>query len=139
MEDNIQQAVPIANCWSRISRVEELTVAAQKQGVELNTEEADMILGYLEGHDYCLMGNGEGVTARHDEQYGDDHSEDELYTILNTIAFCQSMNEELLNDSSSQCDPDMKYLSQLQKDEGTLKLLMARLRQTSDSVIGGGI
>ena len=82
-----------------------------------------MILGYFEGHDYCLMTNPDGRTMRHDKQYGDDHTMDEPYTMCDTIEFCQTMNDELLREECSDDD----YLAQLRKDEQALRDLMEKL------------
>ena len=107
----------------RIKNAGELIAVARKQGVELDTGEADMILGYLEGHDYCLMADSEGATARHDEQYGDSHRGDESYTVRDVIEFCQEMNDDL---QRSQDKADEEYLLQLRTDEQALASLMER-------------
>lgn len=103
----------------RISDAENLIRVAMLQGVTLNAEGADMILGYFEGHDYCLMADEEGATVRHDEQYEGDHSEDEPYSVQDAIAFCQDMNDDLLHE-----DRNEKYLSQLRRDKQILDALM---------------
>ena len=113
-----------AKQWTRIGVVEELIAVALKQGIGLDAEEADTILGYLEGHDYCLMADDQGMTARHDEQYGDNHRDDEPYTVRDAIEFCQEMNEDLLHDSRFQSEG---YLTQLRKDEQVLDALMGRI------------
>ncbi len=64
---------------------------------------------------------------RHDEQYGDDHRQDETYTVQDTVEFCQAMNEELLRVAVSSDGTGADYLSQLRKDEQTLDALMVRL------------
>ncbi len=112
--------------WDRINDAKCLVMAAMQQGVVLDTDEADMILGYFEGHDYCLMVDNGGRTMRHDEQYGDSHREDEPYTVLDAIVFCQEMNADLLHEGHS----DEKYLSQLRKDEEVLDALIGRLIYT---------
>lgn len=111
----------------RISEAGEFVAAALKQGVILTTGEADMLLGYLEGHDYCLMVDDEGVTVRHDEQYGEDHSEDKPYTIQAVIEFCQEMNVDLIHENSSSIEPDEGYLAHLRKDEQVLDTLAERI------------
>ncbi len=116
-----------AEPWVRITNVDGLIQAAVRQGVALDVGEASVILGYLEGHDYCLMANAEGQTMRHDEQYGDDHRQDEPYTVQDAVEFCQAMNEELLREAVSSDGTGADYLSQLQKDEQTLDALMVRL------------
>lgn len=111
----------------RISEAGEFVAAALKQGVILTTGEADMLLGYLEGHDYCLMVDDEGVTVRHDEQYREDHSEDEPYTVQAVIEFCQEMNADLIHENSSSIEPDEEYLTHLRKDEQILDALAERV------------
>ena len=107
-----------------ISDAQELMMAAQKQGIVLNVEEANTILGYLEGHEYSLMTDGQGATVRHDDQYGNNHRGDEPYTVQDTIAFCQEMNEELLDDGHPR---DEGYLAQLREDRQVLDKLMEKV------------
>lgn len=47
---------------------EDLMLAASQQGLDLDSGEVGIILGYLEGHEYCLVVDGEGKLLRHDEQ-----------------------------------------------------------------------
>ena len=116
-----------ASRWTRISGDGALVAAAAQQNVALNAAEAGMILGYLEGHGYCLLADGGGATVRHDEQHGACHRGDEPYSILDTITFCQEMNEELLMDNCAQRNPDVAYIDRLRKDEQVLDALMNRL------------
>ncbi len=78
--------------WNRIDKANELMSAAAVQGIRLDEQEATIILGYLEGHDYCLVVDTQGRTLRHDTQDGDDHREDKAYTIQDAIIFCWEMN-----------------------------------------------
>ena len=110
----------LAEQWNRITDAAHLITVAMRQGVV----EADMILGYLEGHDFCLMASSNGKTVRHDEQYGEEHRGDEPYTIQDAVEFCQEMNEDLIRDISC---TSREYLVQLRKDEKILDALMARL------------
>lgn len=109
--------------WVRIKEAGQLIKAAQKHGIELSTKEADTMLGYLEGHDYCLMADDSGMTARHDEQYGDSHQEDEPYSVQEAVEFCQEMNQDLLRDS----EQGEEYSAHLRKDEQLLDALMERV------------
>lgn len=115
-----------AERWDMINDAESLIRVAIQQGVGLNTREADMILGYFEGHDYCLMVGAGGRTMRHDEQDGDDHRGDEPYTVQDAVGFCQEMNDDLLHEDCL----DERFLSQLRKDERVLDALIARLTYT---------
>ena len=114
----------LAEQWNRITDAAHLITVAMRQGVILDSVEADMILGYLEGHDFCLMASSDGRTVRHDEQSGEDHRGDEPYTIQDAVEFCQEMNEDLIRDISC---TSREYLVQLRKDEKILDALMARL------------
>ena len=113
-----------AKSWTRISTPRQL--AAKLQGLKLRTAAADMILGYLEGHDFCLMTDGSGMTVRHDEQYQSIHRGNEPYTVLDAIEFCQEMNEELLACAEAQSMESEEYLSRLRRDEKILSLLMTQ-------------
>lgn len=110
----------MTGAWNRIDNANKLMSAAMVQGIRLDKQAATIILGYLEGHDYCLMEDEQGGTLRHDEQYGDDHRGDEIYTVLDAIDFCQEMNENLLNDYESLDSADKEYLSQFEADRRTM-------------------
>lgn len=116
----------MTGAWIRIGKASELMLVALGQGIKLGKREVNIILGYLNGHDYCLMVDSKGKTLRHDEQCGDDHSGDKAYTVWDVIEFCQEMNECLLNDSQSQVSPDKGYLSQLEEERRILDALLAR-------------
>ncbi len=120
----------LAEQWDRITDADGLIRAAMRQGVTLDVADADMILGYFEGHEYCLMAGADGRTMRHDEQCGDNHRGDEPYTICDAVEFCQEMNNDLLCDGCS----NKEYLAQLRKDEHILDGLMERLARHSASV-----
>ena len=118
---------PEGNRMSRITQPEELLVAAMRQGIRMDIREADIVLGYQEGHDYCLMANDEGWTVRHDEQDGTDYSEDMPYSIKDAVMFCQEMNGELLRENESQSVPDIGYLGRLRKDEQIFDASIAKI------------
>ena len=115
------------NETDRITKPKELAAVAMMQGIVMDTHEAAMVLGYLEGHDYCLMADGEGRITRHDEQDGSDYSGDVPYSIQEAIIFCQEMNEELLRENEAQSNPDAGYLRRLRKDEQALDALMEKI------------
>lgn len=56
-----------AKDWNWVDTAEKLIAAANCQGLEISTTEADLILGYLEGHEYSLMVDAAGRTVRHDD------------------------------------------------------------------------
>ena len=64
---------------------EKLIAAANCQGLEISTTEADLILGYLEGHEYSLMVDAAGRTVRHDDQYGCRYRGDEPYRSVPSV------------------------------------------------------
>lgn len=106
-----------------INTIAQMVAVAMLQGIVMTSEEADVVLSYLEGHDYYLMADAAGNTVRHDVQYGNSRRGDELYTIQETVWFCQEMNEELIHDNLS----NKEYLLQLRKDEQILDALAAKL------------
>ncbi len=112
---------------SEILKAEQLISIALRQGVPLSEAEADLILGYLEGHDYVLMSNEQSQTVRHDCQRDNDHREDEPYTVQNTIRFALDMSEELLRCTEQAEVPDEAYLSDLQNDGRVLSGLLDRI------------
>lgn len=115
----------------RITKPEELVAYAARQGIPISIGEADILLGYMEGHDYCLMLDGSDAMLRHDEQDGADHNEDLAYSIPDAVIFCLEMNEELLRENKSQEEPDTCYLSQPRKDGQILDALMEKVTVVS--------
>lgn len=115
-----------AKSWDWVDAAEKLVAAAAHQGLAISINEANLILGYLEGHEYSLMVDAVGATVRHDDQYGCKHRGDEPYTVRDAIAFCQEMNEDLLSENSFASEQNVEYLAQLRKDEQALGALMER-------------
>lgn len=115
----------------RITKPEGLATYAAQQGIQISIGEADILLGYMEGHDYCLMLDGSGVMFRHDEQDGVSHSEDTAYSIPDAVTFCLEMNEELSRENKLQQEQDTCYLSQLRKDGQALEALMEKITAIS--------
>ena len=113
--------------WTDINTPDKMVAAAMRQGIEMSPAEADVVLGYLEGHDYYLMMDADGSTVRHDMQYRDDHRGDVPYTIQEAVWFCQEMNEDLLRDALSRTSPDAEYLSDLLQGGRILDALAARM------------
>lgn len=119
------------NGKSRIAKPEELLAVAIRQGIEMDGNEAGIVLGYLEGHDYCLMADEAGMTVRHDESEGEDCGEDMPYSVQDAVMFCQEMNGELILESESMSVPDVDYLARLHQDEQVFDGLMRRIRNAS--------
>lgn len=95
----------------------DLIAAAARQGMELDGIEADIILGYIRGHDYALLMGEDFQTVLHDLNDGDDRENDMEYNVRQVIEFCQEMNGELLLENSSKDEPDEEYQLDLRKDE----------------------
>ncbi len=112
---------------SEILKAEQLISIALRQGVPLSEAEADLILGYLEGHDYVLLEDRQFHTMRHDLQRGNDHREDETYTVQDAIRFALDMSEELLRCTERAEAPDEAYLSDLRNDGRVLTDLLDRI------------
>lgn len=104
----------------------EIMAAASCQGVALDDTEAAILLGYLDGHDYCLKMDEKRNLWLHDNQEGGHDENDTPYTIRDVIEFCQEMNGEILLDAET--DPAAKpdYILDLRKDEILLEHMMER-------------
>lgn len=109
-----------------ITTAEEMMAVATRQGVPFSVVEAEIVLGYMEGHDYCLLVDDGFRMMLHDKQDGEEHGEDIQYTVRDAIEFCQEMNDELLTETASSDKPDQSYLLDLWKDELILGELMKR-------------
>lgn len=115
----------------RITKPEELAAYARRQGMAMSIDEAYVLLGYMEGHDYCLMIDNEGMMFRHDDQDGDSHSGDQVYSIFDAVMSCLEMNEELLQENEINEEPDTACLSRLLRDEQMLDALIGRIISVS--------
>ena len=108
-----------------------------RQGLQMNLVEADIVLGYIEGHGFSLMSNEQFQMALHDteeeEKYG--YSKDQPYTIREAVEFCQEMNEELLRDASSEEYCDESRILDLRKDDFILSGLVERATAVIPPVI----
>ena len=106
-----------------INTADQMVAVAMLQGIVMTSEEADVVLGYLEGHDFYLIADADGNTVRHDMLYENIHRGDRPCTIQDAVWFCQEMNEDLIHDNPS----NKEYLIQLRKDKQILDALVARL------------
>ena len=104
----------------------EIIAAADCQGVALNDTEALILLGYLEGHDYCLMMDEHRKMWLHDNQDGEKDENDTLYTIRDVIELCQELNGEILLEKESRETAKPEYIMDLHKDEMLLKHMMEK-------------
>ena len=99
-----------------IEKPEELVAVSIRQGVELNTVEAEIILGYTNGRDYDLVTGEDAVLKLRDRQ-AEEGSPDDETTIREVIETCRELNDELLRDVRSSDNPNYEYLFELRKDE----------------------
>lgn len=112
---------------SEILKPEQLIPIALQQGVSLNESEANLILGYQEGHDYVLLEDGQSHTVRHDLQQSNDHQGDDPYTVQDAIRFALDMSEDILRCTEQAEAPDEAYLSDLRNDGRVLTDLLDRM------------
>ena len=122
---------------TEIKKAEDLVAVSIRQGLQMNLVEADIVLGYIEGHGFALMMDEQFQMALHDteeeEQYG--YSTDQPYTIREVVEFCQEMNEELLRDASSEESCDENRILDLRKDDFILSGLVERATAVIPPVI----
>lgn len=104
---------------------EQLAAVAARQGLQMASIEAWIVLKLLDDHGYILKMTEDFELFLRDT-LGGDSTEDEPYTIRDCIELCQEMNEELLADHLSNKDGDADNLESLQKDELILSGLMLR-------------
>lgn len=104
----------------------EIIAAAGCQGVALGDTEALILLGYLEGHDYCLMMDEHRKMWLHDNQDGEKDENDTLYTIRDVIELCQELNGEILLEEESRETVQPEYILDLHKDEILLERMMEK-------------
>lgn len=114
-----------AKTWTYIDSPEMLMEVSAQQGVELTADEAGLVLGYFEGHEYSLMVGADGATMRHDDQYGNNHRGDMPYAIKDAIGFCQEQNEDLLMMDDAE-ESEERYQSLL-RDKQILDLLAEKI------------
>lgn len=118
---------------SEIKTPEDLVAVAVRQGVQMNLVEADIVLGYMEGHGFSLVSDEQYQVKPHDteeeEKYG--YTNDQPYTIREAVEFCQEMNEELLLDATGKEQRDESYILDLRKDD----LILSGLMEKADAVI----
>ena len=104
----------------------EIIAAAGCQGGALGDTEALILLGYLEGHDYCLMMDEHRKMWLHDNQDGENDDNDTPYTIRDVIELCQELNGEILLEEESRETTQPEYILDLHKDEILLERMMEK-------------
>ena len=109
-----------------VTKTLELMAAAAVQGVDMNDIEAAILIGYLEGHDYCLMMGGNRKLWLHDNQDGEKDDNDDAYTIRDVIELCKELCEEILLEEESRDTTQPDYIMELRKDGMILGQLLER-------------
>ena len=95
-------------------------------GMKLEPVEAEMLLGYLEGSDFCLLFEFNCEVLRiHDNQSTNEDSGEIVYKIAQVIEFCQRCNAAILSEQENLRNSPDEYVRELRKDEALLNRLVA--------------
>lgn len=113
-----------------------IAIADESCGLKLKPIEAEIMLGYLEGSDFCLLhrfddGLGCKVLRIHDNQSTDEDSGEDVNKIWQVVEFCHHANEVILSEQEDLRNPPEEYVRNLRKDEAILD----RLRRASADAI----
>ena len=89
-----------------------------------------MLLGYLEGSDFCLLFEFNcdyhcEVLRIHDNQSTDEDSGEIVYKIAQVMEFCQRCNAAILSEQENLRNSPDEYVRELRKDEALLNRLVA--------------
>lgn len=95
---------------------EQLMKAARKEGFQMNENEAKVILGYVESHDYELGLDDAGNVIRNDLGYEQGKDTWEGYSVREAILFACDMCTDLLENS----DGPKEYIDSLRADDEAL-------------------
>jgi len=127
-----------------------LSAFSQKevQSTELSEQEADVLIGYMEGHE-CLLGEHEGTLYRGDLCYAQGVIRWKEYSIDDAVETACEWNGELLERAETEVEnaenyaeyvKKKEYLESLQTDEKLLDSLFDRTRFGKElDVIAGKI
>ncbi len=104
-----------------------IRIADDTYGMKLEPIEAEMLLGYLEGSDFCLLVDGkagdDATLLIHDNQRDAENSGDTVFQFLDVIDFCQSANASILDEQKYLRNPSERYVRELRKDNALLSRL----------------
>lgn len=105
-----------------------ISIAHNAYDVDLNPIEAKIILGYLEGSDFCLLYEFSGkyvhgILRIHDNQSLDEDSGEIVYKLSQVIDFCYELCATILSEQEDLRNPDNQYVCDLMKDEAILDQL----------------
>ena len=100
-------------------------IADGSYGLKLKPIEAEIMLGYLEGSDFCLLHRhcdeiGCEVLRIHDNQSTDEDSGEDVNKILEVVEFCRHANEVILSEQEDLRNSPDEYVRDLRKDEAIL-------------------
>ena len=113
-----------------------IAIADESYGLKLKPIEAEIMLGYLEGSDFCLLhrfddGLGCKVLRIHDNQSTDEDSGEDVNDIWQVVEFCHHANEVILSEQEDLRNPPEEYVRNLRKDEAILDMLR---RASADAI-----
>ena len=105
-----------------------IAIADESYGLKLKPIEAEIMLGYLEGSDFCLLHRFDDrldceVLRIHDNQSTDEDSCEDVNKILQIVEFCRHANEVILSEQKDLRNPPDEYVRDLRKDEAILDRL----------------
>lgn len=107
-----------------------IAIADESYGLKLKPIEAEIMLGYLEGSDFCLLHRFDDrldceVLRIHDNQSTDEDSGEIVYKIAQVMEFCQRCNAAILSEQENLRNSPDEYVRELRKDEALLNRLVA--------------
>lgn len=107
-----------------------IAIADESYGLKLKPVEAEIMLGYLEGSDFCLLHRFDDrldceVLRIHDNQSTDEDSGEIAYKIAQVMEFCQRCNAAILSEQENLRNSTDEYVRELRKDEALLNRLVA--------------
>lgn len=107
-----------------------IAIADESYGLKLKPIEAEIMLGYLEGSDFCLPHRFDDrldceVLRIHDNQSTDEDSGEIVYKIAQVMEFCQRCNTAILSEQENLRNSPDEYVRELRKDEALLNRLVA--------------
>lgn len=105
-----------------------IAIADESYGLKLKPIEAEIMLGYLEGSDFCLLHRFDDrldceVLRIHDNQSTDEDSGEDVNNIWQVVEFCRHANEVILSEQEDLRNPPEEYVRDLRKDEAILDRL----------------
>jgi len=113
-----------------ITKANQFVEAAKKEGIQVSEKEAEVILGYMEGHDYLMGLDETGGVIRGDLAYkaGEEHWEE--YRAWDAILFACDMCKDLLENP----DGSDERMALIQEDNEILvSLYNAVIKQRGDA------